>query len=234
MTEYRDTWDDGSAEEADSRLNDEAMRRNHACARVSEDDQFMIWLAEFDPQDGHGPLGVIPDYEAQLFAGSVVRAAFAAGRLRMGDAERIKAAALIDQAARQFRFYEEAHNRKFKDACLMCDAPAAQEAQAKAATNAVFAEHLEAWLDAYPVVLPKPEYRGNLKPVDGPLSDPAMIDGLLNAIDDIATTGTREPHRPDGVADLLAFRINAPDPRFDPSKPVTVNGYLYRPVKEVK
>lgn len=44
--------------------------------------------------------------------------------------------------------------------------------------------------------------------------------------------GAHARHRPDGVADLTAFRLTTPDPRFDPAKPVCVNGYLYRPTKE--
>ncbi|APZ81791.1 hypothetical protein vBEliSR6L_26 [Erythrobacter phage vB_EliS_R6L] len=40
------------------------------------------------------------------------------------------------------------------------------------------------------------------------------------------------PWRQQGVADLAAFRITTADPRFDPAGPVTINGFLYRPVKE--
>lgn len=40
------------------------------------------------------------------------------------------------------------------------------------------------------------------------------------------------PWRQEGVADLAAFRITTGDPRFDPSAPVTVNGFLYVPAKE--
>ena len=42
----------------------------------------------------------------------------------------------------------------------------------------------------------------------------------------------RPHHRPQGVADLLAFRLTTGDPRFDPLAPVCVNGYLYHPAKE--
>lgn len=38
--------------------------------------------------------------------------------------------------------------------------------------------------------------------------------------------------RTDGVADLTAFRVTTGDPRFDPGKPVTINGFLYHPAKE--
>lgn len=40
------------------------------------------------------------------------------------------------------------------------------------------------------------------------------------------------PWRLEGVADLAAFRITTGDPRFDPSRPVTINGFLYVPAKE--
>lgn len=38
--------------------------------------------------------------------------------------------------------------------------------------------------------------------------------------------------RTEGVADLAAFRITTPDPRFDPAAPATINGFLYHPAKE--
>jgi hypothetical protein len=58
--------------------------------------------------------------------------------------------------------------------------------------------------------------------------DPEIVSAL------IATAGeTERPHhRPGGVADLTAFRLQTPDPRFDPDGPVCVNGYLYHPAKE--
>lgn len=38
--------------------------------------------------------------------------------------------------------------------------------------------------------------------------------------------------RLEGVADLAAFRLTTGDPRFDPRKPATINGFLYHPTKE--
>lgn len=38
--------------------------------------------------------------------------------------------------------------------------------------------------------------------------------------------------RKDGVADLAAFRVTTGDPRFDPGKPVSINGFTYHPTKE--
>ncbi len=40
------------------------------------------------------------------------------------------------------------------------------------------------------------------------------------------------PWRTAGVADLAAFRITTPDPRFDPRAPATINGFLFYPAKE--
>lgn len=37
------------------------------------------------------------------------------------------------------------------------------------------------------------------------------------------------PWRKEGVADLTAFRLTTGDPRFDPTKPVSVNGFTYHP-----
>lgn len=40
------------------------------------------------------------------------------------------------------------------------------------------------------------------------------------------------PWRTEGVADLAAFRMTTGDPRFDPKRPATINGFLYHPAKE--
>jgi len=37
------------------------------------------------------------------------------------------------------------------------------------------------------------------------------------------------PAESDGVADLDAFRLTTCDPRFDPARPATINGFLYHP-----
>lgn len=49
---------------------------------------------------------------------------------------------------------------------------------------------------------------------------------------DALRSSRTEPERTDSVAEPAAFRLNTPDPRFDPAKPVTVNGFLYLPTKE--
>lgn len=73
--------------------------------------------------------------------------------------------------------------------------------------------------------------RSNLRPVtDGALADPVIVEGLLAAAGMLdATDPDAAPVRLQGVADLVAFRLNTGDPRFDPSKPVCVNGFLFHP-----
>lgn len=74
------------------------------------------------------------------------------------------------------------------------------------------------------------ENRGNLRPItEGPLADPLVLEGLMASAGMIDATEAA-PHRLEGVADLVAFRLTTGDPRFDPQKAVTVNGFLYRPV----
>lgn len=71
----------------------------------------------------------------------------------------------------------------------------------------------------------------NLKPATGLMADPDVVEGLMAAAGMIDATEST-PVRLDGVADLVSMRFSTGDPRFDPLKPVTVNGYLYRPAKE--
>lgn len=70
-----------------------------------------------------------------------------------------------------------------------------------------------------------PPEASNVKLVTtGPLADPALLDAVLQAIE--------LPHAAFTMACDLAFRIQTPDPRFDPTKPVVVNGYLFTPATE--
>lgn len=80
--------------------------------------------------------------------------------------------------------------------------------------------------------LPKRKEAPNLKPIkEGPLGDPKVVDALVNVTSqDPDAEVQAAPHRLGGVADLLAFRVTTGDPRFQPDKPVTINGFLYRPV----
>lgn len=71
-------------------------------------------------------------------------------------------------------------------------------------------QRLDAWLT--PMASPPPADEGGCK--------------------DALRSSRTEPERTDSVAEPAAFRLNTPDPRFDPAKPVTVNGFLYLPTKE--
>lgn len=77
-----------------------------------------------------------------------------------------------------------------------------------------------------------PRGLSNLRdPSEPALMDPEIVEGLLasaGATD--ATVGAT--FRMEGVADLVAFRINTGDPKFDPDRPLTVNGFLYHPARK--
>lgn len=67
----------------------------------------------------------------------------------------------------------------------------------------------------------------NVRPVErGPLADPDVVEGLL------AASGQVDATCPLSLAKATAFRLQTPDPRFDPSRPVCVNGFLYHPATE--
>jgi len=72
----------------------------------------------------------------------------------------------------------------------------------------------------------------NIKPITGgPLGDPNVVSSLLTAAKGEPDAPTEAaPHRVDGVADLLACRLQTGEPRFHPERPVTINGFLYKPV----
>lgn len=64
--------------------------------------------------------------------------------------------------------------------------------------------------------------------------DGETIKGVDHASFDQAAEQLAQPvaWRKEGVADLAAFRLTTGDPRFDPAKPATINGYLFHPAKE--
>lgn len=65
----------------------------------------------------------------------------------------------------------------------------------------------------------------NLRPVtEGPLADPKVVDSILSA--------TGEPGRGLSMVKAGAFRLQTGDPRFDPTQPVLINGFLYHPATE--
>lgn len=72
-----------------------------------------------------------------------------------------------------------------------------------------------------------PPEQSNVRPVtDGPLADPGTVEGLMGA------AGMTDTARSLSMAKATAFRLQTPDPRFDPRKPVVVNGYLFTPATE--
>jgi hypothetical protein len=74
----------------------------------------------------------------------------------------------------------------------------------------------------------------NLREVtSGPLADASVLDGLM---DIVAPADGPAPAAPHETVSALAFSLITGDPRFDPARPVKVNGFLYvpadRPTKE--
>lgn len=68
----------------------------------------------------------------------------------------------------------------------------------------------------------------NVRPVtEGPLADFGMVGGLMDMV-------LGDPAISISAEDLGTFRLQTPDPRFDPRKPVMVNGYRYHPATEEK
>lgn len=66
----------------------------------------------------------------------------------------------------------------------------------------------------------------NIRPVtDGPLADQGMIEQLVEALGG--------PARSLSTVKAGAFRLQTPDPRFDPARPVVVNGFIFIPATEV-
>lgn len=68
---------------------------------------------------------------------------------------------------------------------------------------------------------------GNVRPVTtGPLADPAVVAGIANAIE------PGEPATSLSSIKALAFQLHTSDPRFDPARPVLVNGHPFTPATE--
>lgn len=179
----------------------------------------------------------------------------ATGQRQLDDAT-----ALMTEAAELLRSYERHHHARWsaaREQLRRTTAPAAvaslteqaSEAEEKAERNALMAARLEAWLageDRYQVKavdLPGVTSReqaermadwrrngpwgSNVRPVErGPLADPDVFEGLLAASGQVDATCPLSP------AKATAFRLQTPDPRFDPSRPVCVNGFLYHPATE--
>jgi hypothetical protein len=75
----------------------------------------------------------------------------------------------------------------------------------------------------------RPPAPPNLKQVDGELGDPVVVESLMAASGMLDSTTLVRRHRSGG---LVPVSLSTPDPRFDPARPVYVNGYLFRPAKE--
>lgn len=124
---------------------------------------------------------------------------------------------LITEAAGLFRSYEAHHRGKISE----------QGRPEKAERNRKIAEKLERWImGRNPAEV--------LRDIAEGMVDGETIKGVDHASFDRAAEELARPvpWRTEGVADLGAFRITTGDPRFDPGKPVTVNGFLYVPAKE--
>lgn len=165
----------------------------------------------------------------------------ATGQRQLDDAT-----ALMTETAELLRGYEAHHRARAIPGPENgpYGAPAALE---KAERNALAAARLEAWLrgeDRYPT-----NPAEALRDIAEGMVDGETIKGVDHASFDRAAAACNEivvshvppeedrsprsaPWRQEGVADLAAFRITTGDPRFEPSAPVTVNGFLYVPAKE--
>lgn len=150
-----------------------------------------------------------------------------------GQAQLDDATALMREAAELFRAYERHH----RDIAKRTGARTGREE--KAERNALMAARLEAWLDGkgiYPITADgaygahadfrRPPAEPNVRPVTGALGDPEVVEGLM------AASGMIDASVSLSMATATAFRLQTPDPRFDPGKPVLVNGFLYTPATE--
>lgn len=154
----------------------------------------------------------------------------ATGQRQLDDAT-----ALMREAAELFRAYEKHH----RDIAKRTGAKTGREE--KADRNALAASRLEAWLagaDCYPVSVDFPgvttreqaerhpqSHQSNIRRIrEGGLAEPGNVNSVLTMIG--------APGRSLSLADAAVFRLQTPDPRFDPAKPVLVNGYRYTPATE--
>lgn len=232
------------------------MKRNLACARAEEATE---WLQGYDPDDGHGPVGDQAADPAAMFTQPVVVAAFIAGAEKaddlaeaefaieraVGQRQLDEAGALMMEAAALFLGYGEHHQARADEFEKSGDVEACAASLRKARVNMSMAVSLREWLqcaaptvDGEPVpsgqVIDFPErfanregYGSNVRPVSiGPLADPDVVEGLM------AGAGLIDAATPLSVVKATAFRLQTPDPRFDPAQPVVVNGFLYHPATE--
>lgn len=174
----------------------------------------------------------------------------ATGQRQLDDA-----GSLMRETAELLRGYEAHHQGKV-DRLVASGArdpdteAAVDDARSKTRRNALAAARLEAWLggaDRYPVRLADVPGEDSavahgqainpaevLRDIAEGMVDGETIKGVDHAsFDQVADQLARPvPWRKEGVADLVAVRLNTGDPRFDPALPATINGYLYVPAKE--
>lgn len=82
--------------------------------------------------------------------------------------------------------------------------------------------HGEEWMAGW-----REEDGPNVRPVTvGPLADGAIVDGVASAL------GLVEDGRAVSMAGEDVFRLQTVDPRFNPARPVKVNGFAYHPATE--
>lgn len=145
---------------------------------------------------------------------------------------------VLRAAAQTFRLYEGLHRGKL-EALDRSTCPAGQSGfeamleqieglQGKIERNRTMAEMCErALADAGP-----PRYLregSNLKPVSEPaLDDTGILEGIMRAAG-LAEAAPSQTDQVQGAADLVSLRLQTGDPAFDPDRPVTINGYLFRP-----
>lgn len=254
------------------------MSDNLACARVRD---ALEWLSGYDPEDGHGTVGVQALDILSMFTQPVVLAAFVAGvdqaetgfaiERSTGQRQLDDATALMLEACGLFERYARHHQGRADEAKAAEDHEAERASLDKVLVNLLMLSRLKAWLageDHYPVSLPAAVERvalirdlpglecgeerrvldfpgvamqdearriadslrnrlSNVRPVTtGPLADPDVVEGLMGS------AGMTAEARSLSTVKATAFRLQTGDPRFDPTKPLCVNGYLFTPATE--
>lgn len=228
------------------------MSDNLACARTRE--SAARWLAK---QEAPARLDDLPAYGEEEMLGAFVAGAQDAEdewciERATGQRQLDEALCLIAEAAALFTGYAEHHKNRAAE-------PAEPEVQAaslrKAQVNLSMALSLREYMAAVEPTLPlddvvallqrlrvnhmpgkvvhaaerfaNREGYGNVRPVTtGPLADPAVVDGIAAAIE------PGEPATSLSSIKAHAFQLHTSDPRFDPAKPVLINGFPFTPATE--
>lgn len=208
-----------------------------ACARARLEPDARNWINE---TFGHHP----PSTPEDLYSEGAVIDAFCAGHVNAQTGAEV----IVQMSAALFRGYQRSHEAKL-DRLDALPAPQSDRAMIalmlehgavteKIDRNRVMADRLEEWLADRrepPAVDGGWKRSGsgtessNVRPVSvAPLMDPAVVEGLL-ASAGVIEAAAAEVDQVTGTADLVSIRLATGDPRFDPDKPLTVNGYLFHP-----